>query len=177
MSRTCRSCDRPLGKNDRLRHDDETCRAFLTRFVPTQGDVATAPPCRWLDCSGTVRSNTCSHCGLPRFLFLEFQWGSGARVPSGRTIPLGRHENTVPELAEFPNVSATHCVVDFTRYPARVTDVGSDGRGSRNGTYLDGLRLTPNDWKELVEGAMLELGRDSAAKKTSAVRVRVSYRA
>jgi len=76
-------------------------------------------------------------------------------------VVIGRYDTCdVTTEEEFDDVSGRHCVVSWTRSGLFVTDVGSDGDGSLNGTFINDSepRLNPNEPQSLRPGDTIRLG-------------------
>jgi class 3 adenylate cyclase len=85
--------------------------------------------------------------------------GGGARFPFHDRIEIGRyHEGRVPVgmlLVRDPTVSSRHCVI--SQDPDGVCLVRDT---SRNGTRIDGRRLSPNSKTEFKVGQILSVGEE-----------------
>lgn len=95
---------------------------------------------------------------LPFALVVGKDSADEQRFPFARRIEIGRREAGAPEyegrlLVDDASVSSLHCVIVR----------GPDGRcfvrdTSRNGTWLDGVRLIPNREQEIRPGQALNIG-------------------
>ena len=102
-------------------------------------------------------------------IILNFRTGSlrgeERRMAGPDRCVLGRSPASVlrlPPSAEYSPISRRHCILDIGDGRVRVRDLGS-----RNGTFINGVRLPashpdpnvdPDDWFELGEGDELQLG-------------------
>lgn len=96
---------------------------------------------------------------LGRFVY-EVGFPDGSAIilqPGGQREMLGRH---VPALAGYVHVSERHAEVwvdaDGDFY---VRDVGTNGTGSRNGTFIDGVALNPGIEARVNPGARVLLAK------------------
>jgi hypothetical protein len=80
-------------------------------------------------------------------------------VYSGDAIQVGRSVGPFTDLAG-DNISGEHALISVGECGVHVTDLGSDGRGSTNGTYIDGRRIPPNDPVAVEDGATITCAKD-----------------
>ena len=79
------------------------------------------------------------------------------------TILIGRENSChITTETKYTDVSARHCEVSWTTGGLFITDLGSRGKGSTNGTYINGsdTRIVANQPYRLVEGDEIRLGYD-----------------
>lgn len=60
------------------------------------------------------------------------------------------------------NISRVHAEFRIVDGVLSVSDVGSDGRGSTNGTFVNGVRLTPGHARPVEHGDVVACGADPA---------------
>lgn len=84
----------------------------------------------------------------------------------GELIRLNRNEMLIGRLAgcnivtepKFTSVSQRHAILRKTRDGWVIIDVGTKGKGSTYGTYINGTRLIPNEVVILNQGDEIRLG-------------------
>lgn len=83
--------------------------------------------------------------------------GERFKCREGKSFTIGRDQgrNDVC-VSQCKHVSGTHCRVDFNGGRVTVTDLGS-----RNGTYVNGLKLGPNESVTAMDGSLLKLADDN----------------
>lgn len=78
-------------------------------------------------------------------------------LDSGDTLEIGRDVGPLTDLCT-DNVSGLHARIRVGDDDVVIEDVGSEGRGSTNGTYLNGSRLPANRPTPLPDGAVVTCG-------------------
>jgi pSer/pThr/pTyr-binding forkhead associated (FHA) protein len=79
------------------------------------------------------------------------------QLDSGDTLDIGRDVGPLTDLCT-DNVSGRHARVRVGDDEVVIEDVGSDGHGSTNGTYVNGSRLPANRPTPLPDGAVVTCG-------------------
>jgi len=90
--------------------------------------------------------------------------GEGRRVFifSKERVLIGQEETNDIVISGIRHISGTHALIHVNRLGEfRIRDIGSEGKGSTNGTYLNGKdkRITPNKDYPLNDGTIINLGR------------------
>jgi len=70
---------------------------------------------------------------------------------------IGRTCCIAPELFNHTHVSETHCKISINDTDCDVEDIGSDGVGSTNGTFIDGVRLPKRVPTKIYDGSTLRI--------------------
>lgn len=78
-------------------------------------------------------------------------------LDSGDTLEIGRDVGPLTDLCT-DNVSGLHARIRVGDDDVVIEDIGSDGRGSTNGTFLNGSRLPVNLPTPLPDGAVVTCG-------------------
>jgi len=94
--------------------------------------------------------------------------GTELSLAVGRPLMVGRNSQDLPRPGALPdNVSGIHAAFRLDRSGnIYLCDCGSDGRGSTNGTYVNGSRLAPNVETRVAAEDRIELGQDPATVVT-----------
>jgi hypothetical protein len=79
-------------------------------------------------------------------------------TPDGRVYSIGRHENNDLVCVD-PYVSRKHATVECRTSGCTVTDFGTEGKGSTNGTFVNARKLDAKQPAPLPEGAFCGWGR------------------
>jgi pSer/pThr/pTyr-binding forkhead associated (FHA) protein len=79
------------------------------------------------------------------------------QLDSGTTLDIGRDVGPLTDLCT-DNVSGHHAQIRVGDDDVVIEDVGSDRRGSTNGTYIAGSRLPANQPVPLPDGAVVTCG-------------------
>lgn len=83
--------------------------------------------------------------------------GERFKCREGKSFTIGRDQGKNDVCVSMcKHVSGTHCRVEFSGGRVTVTDLGS-----RNGTYVNGLKLGPNESVTAMDGTLLKLADDS----------------
>lgn len=89
--------------------------------------------------------------------------GKSFRVPAGRTVTVGRNPSVCElALSAYNVVSGTHCKIAFGNKTITIMDMNST-----NGTFVNGIRLTPGKPVTVNDGATIQL-----ANSTCTIRLR-----
>lgn len=81
------------------------------------------------------------------------------RFPEGRTVTIGRSNSRCDVvLAPYNVVSGVHCKITICRNYINITDLNST-----NGTFVNGIRLTPNKTVSARNGATIYLANATCA--------------
>ena len=81
---------------------------------------------------------------------------------SKERILIGKDESNDIVMGDMGYISGTHALIHVTRSGEfRIRDVGTEGKGSKNGTYLNGkdARIEPNKDYSLYDGTIVNLGK------------------
>ena len=125
----------------------EKIKEFLAGS-PVHEDSAIKPPHRRFDsCVLRLRYN-----GGARSIFLF----------SKERIFIGTEESNDIALKEIGYISGIHALINVNRAGQfHIRDIGTDGKGSKNGTYLNGkdTRIAPNKDYPIHDGTIVNLGK------------------
>lgn len=78
------------------------------------------------------------------------------RCEEGQAFTIGRDQNkNAIAVPKCPYVGTVHCRVELTGGHLYITDLTS-----KNGTYMDGQRLAPNQPMSALNGSVIQLGND-----------------
>ncbi len=108
-------------------------------------------------------------CIIPGFSLYVAVIGEGRKaitidLIAGRTVEIGRGRQHGYILSrnrcELRNqyISARHALLGVDEHGAFLVDVGNTRTGSKNGTYLNDFKLTPNERVSLNAGDRISLG-------------------
>ena len=125
----------------------EKIREFLAGSAVRENSAVSVPHGRFDSCVLRVRTG-----GEGRSLSLF----------SKERILIGQDESNDIVIKDVPYISGTHALIHVNRLGEfRIRDVGSEGQGSTNGTYLNGkdTRITPDKDYPLHDGTIINLGR------------------
>jgi len=87
--------------------------------------------------------------------------GKTFRFPEGRTVTVGRNPSRCEvALPSYAVVSGTHCKIAFGKRTITIVDLNST-----NGTFVNGIRLTPGKPVSVKEGATIQLANSTCAFK------------
>lgn len=78
-------------------------------------------------------------------------------LDSGDVLFIGRDDGPLTDLCE-DNVSGRHARIRVGDDDVMIEDIGSEGCGSTNGTYLNGARIPANQPTPLPDGAVVTCG-------------------
>ncbi len=135
----CGKCGTPLASAARLNSDGDRSNALTD-------------PCKsidpWADEVGIVTLTVSGTLGR-RLVHLE----------PGQTLEIGSGIGSLTDLCP-DNISRRHAEIRVGTASVEVVDRGSADRGSMNGTFVDGCRLTPMAPTRVVDGAVITLGAD-----------------
>jgi pSer/pThr/pTyr-binding forkhead associated (FHA) protein len=81
------------------------------------------------------------------------------RLQSGDRLQIGREVGPLTDHCT-DNVSGDHAEINVGSDCIEVRDTGRDGRGSTNGTFVDGERIQPNVATRLQDGAVVTCGTE-----------------
>jgi len=89
--------------------------------------------------------------------------GSSFPLTSDSQLVIGRTTGVGVSVELPDNVSSTHAVIRVASGGGvTITDVGSEGTGSTNGTFLNGARIVANLPTSVNPGDKVEIGRSPA---------------
>lgn len=85
--------------------------------------------------------------------------GKSYRLPEGRTVTIGRSKSRCQiALPEYNVVSGEHCRITICNNYINITDLGST-----NGTFVNGIRLTPHKTVSARPSATIYLANNTCA--------------
>lgn len=97
--------------------------------------------------------------GVTLYLYSGPMAGTSFRTPVGRTVTLGRNPaKSDILLSQYDVVSGTHCQISCFADYITIVDLNST-----NGTYVNGVRLTPHQPVSAKNGATIYLANSSCA--------------
>jgi len=89
--------------------------------------------------------------GLPKITLINFTTKERIEIPPGGGI-IGRNCDFAPEAFNHNWVSDVHCRIYVLENECYIEDVGSSGKGSTNGTKLNGNPLVPRQRFKFING-------------------------
>lgn len=161
---TCPECGNPVDPSRRIcpidgyRFDDAPTspeapdRANLTTVDPPEPSAAASSLGNdpFAEDSGAVQVHISSARGQ-----------RSVQLGLGDLLEIGREVGSLGDLCT-DNISAAHAELAVRPDRTEIRDTGRALRGSTNGTFLDGVRLPPNRWTTVPDGAVIRLGSDPA---------------
>jgi len=70
---------------------------------------------------------------------------------------IGRSCDIAPEIFNHKWVSDPHCRITLKDNQCYIEDIGGEGAGSTNGTFLDGIKLAPRIPTKLYDGTKIRI--------------------
>ena len=107
-------------------------------------------------CSEAIDNQDVASCGAPQVTLTNALNGSIVQVPENGGL-VGRGCGIAPNVFNHKWVSETHCRISIKDNQCFVEDIGSNGEGSANGTYIDGNRLPKRMPTKFYNGSTLKI--------------------
>ena len=105
---------------------------------------------------GTLFEKEKDSMGIPKISLILSDDDAIIEIPEGGMI-IGRGSDIAQEVFNHKYVSEYHCKIIVNESGCYVEDIGSEGNGSCNGTYVNSERLPPNTLAKLKNGDSLEI--------------------
>ena len=94
--------------------------------------------------------------GTPQITLTHLESGNTVSIPECGGI-LGRGRGIAPEIFSDKRVSETHCGITITNSECFIEDIGSNGDGTVNGTYIDNVKLPKRTRIKFHNGSKLRI--------------------
>jgi hypothetical protein len=94
--------------------------------------------------------------GKPKITLVSVIDGNHVAIPENGAL-IGRGGDIAPEIFEHKWVSENHCRITVDGNDCFVEDIGSEGNGSTNGTFIDGIKLPKRTPTKLYGGSKLKI--------------------
>ena len=104
---------------------------------------------------GTAFENV-EAAGKPKITFIGTIDGKVIEIPEDGAV-IGRDCGIAPDVFNHKWVSESHCRVSIDRNNCYIEDVGSDGNGSTNGTFINGDKLPKRTPTKFYDGNKLKI--------------------
>jgi hypothetical protein len=93
---------------------------------------------------------------MPKVTLKAVVTGGLLEIPAGGCL-IGRGSSFASELFNHKWVSDPHCKISLAEGACLIEDIGSEGMGSTNGTFLNGDRLPPRTPVRLADGGKIRI--------------------
>lgn len=84
-------------------------------------------------------------------------------LESGEILQIGRTSGPLTDLCT-DNISGTHAEIRVEAHGIRIRDVGTNGAGSTNGTFVNGVRIQAGRLVDLADGDVVTCATDPALR-------------
>lgn len=95
-------------------------------------------------------------CGKPEITLVDIISKSAVEIPEEGCM-IGRGCAIAPEIFNHKWVSDPHCRISLQGDECYIEDIGAEGVGSTNGTFLDGIKLAPRVATKFHDGSRIKI--------------------